>query len=289
MFRRALIPLDGSAWSDRIVRFAHALLEPGASLCLLQVAGEGGGMASVEERLDEAAAHLERVRAGLDGFDVTADVMHGDSARVIREAAERLDPDVVVMATHGRSGPSRWFRGSVAESVVRHVSAPVLVANPGALDRAPELRPRRILMPVDGSAEGLAALSHVERLARASGAEVVLLTVAEPVPALGATAGMAVAPVAMAPPVAALEALLDAPRRALQQLGIRARALVAYGPSATEILVASEREEVDLIAMTTHARHGVERWVLGSVTEEVLRHGRRPVLVLRAAVHATSR
>lgn len=284
MFRRALLPLDGSAFSDRIVRFALALLDDGASLQLLQVAVDEG-------RLDEARAHLDRVRATLEpaALTVTTEVARGDPAQVILAAAERLEPDVIIMATHGRSGPARWFRGSVAEQVARHAAAPALIANPGALERTPALRPRRILVPIDGSPEALATLPQVERLARASGAEVLLLTVGEPLPPLAASGGAAILPAPVTPSLEALETILEAPLRALRQVGLRARALVAWGPVATELLVVAEREEVDLLVLTTHARSGLERWVLGSTTEEVLRHGRRPALVLRAHAPAAAR
>jgi nucleotide-binding universal stress UspA family protein len=62
---------------------------------------------------------------------------------------------------------------------------------------------------------------------------------------------------------------------------VSVRALAAYGDAASEVCDAAEREQVDLVAMTTHGRTGLARVVDGSVSETVLRHCRRPVLLVR--------
>ena len=78
--------------------------------------------------------------------------------------------------------------------------------------------------------------------------------------------------------------MLEPVRRRLEAQGIRARALAAYGPEALGILDAADREDVDLVVMSTHGRTGVARWVWGSVAEQVLRHCSRPLLVHRVHV-----
>ncbi|MCO5168200.1 MAG: universal stress protein [Planctomycetes bacterium] len=274
MFRRVLLPHDGSEACDRMLRRVRPLLAPDATVQLLSVVVEAGGMAAVEERADAAQGHLERLRDELVDAGLRGEValVRGDPADGVLEAAARLDADLVAMATHGRSGPSRWLQGSVAEAVARRCPAPVLLANPDALD-GQELR--RLLVPVAGAT--LPAAPVLERLAVGCGAEVVLLTVAEPAPSVSAAA-----PMVVAPPAAQLEEALEGPRRALERAGVRARTAVAYGPAVPQVLAASEREGADLIVMASHGRKGLERWALGSVTEEVVRHGRRPVLVVRA-------
>src|SRR5690606_4787778 len=107
-------------------------------------------------------------------------VVTGDPVEEIVAEAERLQPELVAMATHGRSGLTRFVRGSVAEQVIRACPAPVLVANPRALDgmgEGRELRFRRILVPVDGSDVSLGVLPLVEDLGRLYDSEVLLLRV----------------------------------------------------------------------------------------------------------------
>lgn len=67
--------------------------------------------------------------------------------------------------------------------------------------------------------------------------------------------------------------------RALQHVGITARALAAYGPTAETINAVAEGEQADLIAMGTHARTGLSHALKGSITEQVLRGSARPLLV----------
>lgn len=123
---------------------------------------------------------------------------------------------------------------------------------------------RRLLIPLDGSEEGMAALEAVSPLARRPGARVTLLHVAE-------DSGDS-----------------ERARRVLAEAGEKLRAegvpvslSVRGGRAADGILAAVEEEGADLIAMTTHGRTGLRRLVLGSVTEEVLRRSSVPVLTCR--------
>ena len=141
-----------------------------------------------QERLDAAQAHLSRVRAGLlaRGVDARTLLLTGDPAAVILDACQTERPSLVALSTHGRSGPARWIRGSVAERVLRACEVPLLLANPRALADAPaspgELRVERILVPLDGSPGAAAITPSVLELARVFQAEVILLHVGGAVP-----------------------------------------------------------------------------------------------------------
>jgi nucleotide-binding universal stress UspA family protein len=71
-------------------------------------------------------------------------------------------------------------------------------------------------------------------------------------------------------------------RDRLAAKGLEVEALVRYGAVAEEILTHSSRNDVDLIAMSTHGRSGLGRWALGSVAEKIVRRSDKPVLLLRA-------
>lgn len=284
MQKRILVPLDGSALADRIVEQVKRLLvRKDYEVVLLSVVEPEGDLAAREEKLQDARDHVEGVRDALVdlGAVASARVVTGDPVEEIIAQAEKVQPELVAMATHGRSGLTRFVRGSVAEQVIRGCAAPVLVANPRALDsmgEGRELRFRRILVPVDGSDVSLGVLPLVEDLARLYESEVLLLRVEWTVPVAAAPYPAEVA--ALRPPKE-VEASLEPVRRRLQQAGIRARALAAYGPEALEILDAADREQVDLVAMSTHGRSGLSRWIYGSVAEQVIRHCTRPLLVRR--------
>lgn len=281
--KRLLVPLDGSALADRaLTQVRRLLIGHDHEVVLLGVVAPGGD--DLDERREAARQHLFRAREALveQGATVTVEVAKGQPAAEIVACAARLRPELVVMSSHGRSGPSRFLRGSVAESVLRACPAPVLVVTPWALDAADEQGPlgfARLLVPLDGSPVSLEVLPVVELLARRYGSEVLLLHVDAPIHLLGEPGFV---PPARAPEV--VTAALRPVRDRLVAAGLRARLVAGYGPEALAIVETAEREQADLVVMSTHGRSGAARWLYGSVAEQVLRHCARPLLVRR--VHA---
>lgn len=276
-----LIPLDGSALSEKVLGPARPLIDAlEADVVLLRVVPTRGTMADVEVEADEAGRAMQRLAERLTGEGVRcqAKVVRGDAAEQVLAYERALRPDYVAMATHGRSGVSRFVRGSTAERVVRHAVAPVLLYNPVApgADAHAGARPfRRVLVPLDGSALAEQVLPHVERVARAYGSEVLLMRV-EPFQ-------YTIAPSPLVEPMwdpRALEATLEGPRERLQAAGVPTSVLAAYGVVPAEILHAAR--DCDLVAMSTHGRGGVSRWWFGSTAEQVVRHCTTPLLVVRA-------
>ncbi len=144
MYKRILVPLDGSAFAEAILPHVRELaLCTGAEIVLLRVAVRwmydyaapvplSAGVLP-EESDQESAAYLERVAGELRemGVRVTTEVCAGPVAETILEYAEGIHADLIAMSTHGRSGLARWFIGSVADKVVRAAKLPVLLARPG--------------------------------------------------------------------------------------------------------------------------------------------------------------
>jgi nucleotide-binding universal stress UspA family protein len=148
---------------------------------------------------------------------------------------------------------------------------------------------RRILVPLDGSKVGEAALSVVEALATDMKPEVeteVILFRALP-PTHWIIAGEVGAPVRFTDEEqqilikAALEYLNTAGEK-LRAAGIAFRTIAVIGNNADEIIKAAKENSVNLIAMSTHGRSGLRRWAFGSVTEKVLRESPVPVMTVRA-------
>ena len=134
-----------------------------------------------------------------------------------------------------------------------------------------------ILVPLDGSAVAEAILPEVEKLATAFHSHISLLRVAyaHTIPGVDPTE----AQVAV---VQEAEAYLRTLENRLTAKGFRVDTHVRYGDSAEEILDHAVHNDIDLIAMSTHGRSGVKRWVLGSVAEKVLRHATKPIFLVRA-------
>lgn len=136
---------------------------------------------------------------------------------------------------------------------------------------------KRILVPLDGSelAEGI--LPTIGELARIHGAEVVLLraALAHTIPGGDPTE-------AQVRVVEEAERYMAEVQREVRDRGVAASSVVRYGQAAEEILDHAATGTFDLIAMSTHGRSGIGRFILGSVAEKVLRGATTPVLLLPA-------
>lgn len=284
MQRRILVPLDGSILADQIItQLRRLLVRSDHETVLLTVVPADADPSLVERAKQDARDHLDGVRDALlkQGALASSEVLVGDAAEEIVAHARRIEAELVVMATHGRSGLSRFVRGSVAEVVIRTCPVPVLAANPHAVDTSGpdgELRLGKLLVPLDGSDVSLEVLPLVESLAKRYEAEVLLLRVEWIVPLV--TEGPFMTP-AIVRSNDEISAALEPIRQRLAAQGIRARTLAGHGPEAFAILDTADREQVDLVVMSTHGRSGVSRWIFGSVAEQVLRHCTRPLLVRR--------
>ncbi len=278
MARSILVPLDGSERAAAVLAPAVRLLDEGGRITLLRVVEEGpGATQGVAERARVSLAErCERLRA--EGVAAEVVLRDGDAAGEILACAAALGPDLIAMSTHGHSGLARAVRGSVAERVLRHAEQPLLLCSPAALEAAPA-SPRfaRILVPLDGSERSAAVLPVVLPLARAFGGAITLLRVEPFVPAAIPS------PLLSSPgwDPAHTAATLEPFRERVAAAGVPVEVEATMGIEVSEILDAAE--EADLVAMSTHGRSGLSRWWFGSVAEQVLRHCKRPVLVVRAA------
>jgi nucleotide-binding universal stress UspA family protein len=135
---------------------------------------------------------------------------------------------------------------------------------------------KRILVPLDGSQTAEAVLPLVTYLAKASNAEVELITVITPVGIWDATASM----IKWDAEEKAARHYIRAKTQELRKAGLTAHSIVSFGQAAYAISDAAKTRGVDFIAMTTHGRSGLTRFVLGSVANKLL-HTAAPLLVVR--------
>ena len=144
---------------------------------------------------------------------------------------------------------------------------------------------KKILAPLDGSKVSECSLPHIKAIATACGVpEVVLMMVVEPVFNVEAEATARVGRDLMAEVEQANwdkdKAYLDGVATKLKADGIQAQAVLAKGKPADTIMDFAQKNNVDLIIMSTHGRSGVSRWLMGSVTDKVVRHSPVPVLTV---------
>ncbi len=302
--RRLLVPLDFSGLSRQALGSAVPLARQyRAKISVVHVVQPPvvmdaipGGTAYLSVNTDEllaaAKACLTEQAAQLVPRDLLDQVIvaEGNPAFEVVATAESLAADLIVLSTKGRSGLKRILLGSTAERIVRHAHCPVLTVRrqPPATEKPvyPDRLPwRRILVPLDFSFSSLHALRVAAALAEQSGARLSLLNVIEPNPyAVGLEGG----PLVMPDQVFARNAKAQLPRIAQRFVpaAVRVTHLVGYGRAANVIVETAEEKEIDLIVLSTHGHTGLERLLLGSTTEHVVRHAHCPVLVVRPTRHA---
>jgi len=142
---------------------------------------------------------------------------------------------------------------------------------------------KHILVPVDGSPTSMLAVSKATGLAKTFGSTVTVLYVIDPYPFTGVGADFAYGQAQyLSAATAEANAALDTAKKAMEEAGVQANTVVGEGHAVQEgIARAREATGADLIVMGSHGRRGIEKLVLGSVTQRVLGLVHVPVLVVR--------
>lgn len=305
MYKRVLVPLDGSELAEVVFSYTTELaarLE--LDLVLLHVVDpHERDLVPLHRAYVERAAEVLRrqseelqKKAGIqpkgEGVAARGELAVGHPAEEILECALRHDIDLILMATHGRSGIKRWALGSVADKVLRVSKIPVCLVRAGLSeeiihDKWPSIT---MLVSLDGSELAELVIPHVEALAKQLGpklVDVVLLRVCEP-PVVSSD----YPPTAdltweehqareMARPTTVCEEYLAGVQERLEGVGLRVRSVVLKGKPADEITEYCRSNRVDLIVMSTHGRSGISRWAYGNVADRVLAGICSPIFLIR--------
>jgi nucleotide-binding universal stress UspA family protein len=230
------------------------------------------------------ATQLERMAAAEQVPGVQLATLVTEAPEVYREIlvqAERMQSDVIVLGTHGRSGFERLFLGSTAEKVLRKARCPVMTVPPKAPDAMPPgpIPLTRILCAVDFSDSSKIALDYAMSLARESKAALTLAHVIETRPLY----------YDFSPPIAIdLTAWIEEARTRLRAMvpdAVRSSCSVTEvareGTSYREILSLATELDTDLIVLGVRGRGAVDLFFFGSTTHHVIREARCAVLTLR--------
>ena len=233
---------------------------------------------------DEARRIAEQARAALTPRfpGTSADVGDGDPREVTLRAAEQWPADRVVLGARGLGTIAGFLLGSVSLGVARHARASVLVVKAGGA--AP---PRGALVAVDGSANAAAAAAFLARLPLDPSFTVRLLGVVERVHAPATTPAFAAGMVRQAIAQIVAERRAEIERAQAKIAAVLAGAVkkveprVVVGHAIDEIVGAAAQPDVDLVVVGARGLGALQRLLLGSVSEGVLRHVHRPVLIVK--------
>jgi nucleotide-binding universal stress UspA family protein len=143
-------------------------------------------------------------------------------------------------------------------------------------------RYEKILVPLDGSVTSEAILSEIEKLASAFGSSIALLHVVPTLILPGAMESALQYETVAEALTKEGEAYLRTMEKRLKDKGLTVESQLLQGNEAHVILEQCDRKDIDLIAMSTHGRSGVSRWLLGSVAEKIIRHATKPILLIRS-------
>lgn len=320
MFQRILVPLDGSKRAETALPIAETIASTtGGSLVLVRVVplprdttfSTMEPFALIQEdptrEYQAAVEYLARQQHTLErkGRVVHTSVLVGMPAQHILASIEAEAIDLVVLCSQGETGFRRWAFGSVAQKVLRHSQAPVLILHESAGQLSnlhPSGRqPVRVLVALDGSSLAEKTLQPALTLSAAlSLPEKGQLHLVHALSLSGPGHASEQRNAAFQLDIAAAQAHLHMVETTLLDNapeGITCTlqtSVVGEKDIASGIIRAAEdglpakdgqaaRHACDIIALTTHGRTGFERWVMGSIAERLLDGTRLPLLVVPAS------
>ena len=291
-----VVGIDGSELAGRAVPVAAEMARArGAALVVVRVVPKPVAADLFDIALDDhprgwedAEGEVQHVISAIRAAFPTLEVRHvlaaGSPSHELLRVQEEVGASLIVVTSHGRTALARTFRGSVTEDVVRGAHHPVLVLWPwalpgvgpgrtaGAAFASVEMPGRHVLVPLDGSARTLHAVGEAFRFARAAGGSILLTTVLD----VSSKSEQA----ARVLEQAVSRALHDR-AKVIERGGVPCRAHVVLATEPAEAIVGlATREGCDVIAMTTHARGAIGRFLLGGVASRVQAQASRPVILV---------
>lgn len=291
-FKSIVVPIDFSDTSLKALDYAITLANQfGSQLCLVHVLDfptvfntaqlpYAGWDQETKAQASERLATLieEKVDALIP---VTSKVILGRAFKSICDTARAQKADLIVIGTHGFTGLKRLLLGSTAERVVRHAPCSVLtIHSQHAKDAKITGKRRKILVPTDFSAPAEEALQSAVEFALQFQMKLQLLYVVPVHYSTGEYDAVDFAMLAVEQKRSGQKHLAKISQSLLAKK-IAVTTKIRTGRPAMEIVEAAEEFDPDLIVISTHGVTGWRRAVLGSTTEEVVRHATCPVLIVR--------
>jgi nucleotide-binding universal stress UspA family protein len=227
---------------------------------------------------------------------VTIRNVDGDVATVVREQADSLRANWIVMTTHARGPFGRFWLGSVADELIRSATIPLVLVHPQKaapeLTREPAIE--HILIPLDGTPVAEDILESAMTLGKAMNSDYTLLRVVTPVYPMTLPAEPAIFGSVATDIMERVEKMhADLKREALEYLdkiaqrmradGLKVQTRVTVEEQPGVAILDNAKLPIDMIAIETHGRGGLSRLLLGSVADKVIRGSQLPILVHKPA------
>jgi len=278
MFEKIIVPLDCSKLAEAALPYAEELVaKMGSEIVLLSVIGSEdheklANYYSYIKKIQDATTHYAGKYIENDtekSYDVTTVRRTGDPAKKVIEYALEIDFPLIVMASHGQTGVSRWAVGSVADKVVRagKTQAVMLIrANESRSDIRDKRLLKKVLVPLDGSFKSESVIPYICTIALKLQMELTLLQVLS-------RNGNSVADVKIY-----LDSVCNKVR---EMIDLNIDYKVCTGSVAETIIDLADELTVDLVAMSTRGMNRSNPLSLGSVAQKVFLAGNTPLLLIR--------
>jgi nucleotide-binding universal stress UspA family protein len=280
---KILCPVDFFPASDKAVNYAAGLAEIyGARIHLLHAITPVVPMAyefpintaEIAKAMEEASTReMKKLAAKMKSRGVAAEtrIRVGAVHDVIKRAISALKPDLIAMGTHGRTGIDRWFLGSETEWLMRHTPVPVLTIS--AKERLREPAFRKILVTTDFSEGTADALDYAFSIAQENKSRITLLHVVNDI-------AMDVSRKYRDSIIEGVNSKLEemVPEEAWDWCDIRTKVEVGHPYRLIERTL--EKEKPDLLVMNIHGKGMLDRALLGSTAERIVRSAKCPVLLI---------
>lgn len=264
-----VVPLDGSNLAELALPIATAIAGPsGARISLTTVA------LSYQVPVDSQVDVLTRGRLNIAHTElqarfsnVTKTVLAGDPVQEISNHASAIGADLIVMATHGRSGIRKLLLGSVTNSLLSMSRVPTVVVRGAETDQVESIADpatiNRIVLPLDGSETGLIAVPYALELARLLEAETVIVHVDE-----GVNSGR-------------VRDQIEVVKHRFESAGLASRPLLATGNPGQAIAETAAENPFSMVVMSSLSATGIAKGThRGSVADYVIKHSTAPVLIV---------
>ncbi len=296
MFRRILMPLDGSRLAECAVSCTTALARTfGMPVTLLRVLEQSQG-ADCSRPIDPLDWHMCKTEAGTyledlasrfeaEGVETESILKEGEPAQRIVEAVEEKDIDLLVVSSHGRSGLNPWYAGSVFQKIAARarISMMIVRAYQESAEASNGSRFDRILVPLDGSKRSEFALPPAVRLARDHASDLILAHVTR-IPEM---------PRRHPPNPEDRELSTRLVQRnqkemethfesVLPRLPVKARILLeAADDPAIRLHELVGEQKADMVVMSAHGYSGKSKWTYGSIAHNFIIYGTTPLLLMQ--------
>lgn len=283
---KVLLAIDDSKFSEAAIQAVMAQLQPkGTELEVLHVVDLAIPIPTLyaaefrRESLKQGRELVKRTEQLLikAGFKVLTAIEEGDPRSNILGFAAHWNANLIILGSHGRNGLDHFLMGSVSEAVLHHAPCSVQVVRirkePNELEEAsPRLK---VLLAIDDSRFSEAARDAIMRQLRPKQTEVCVLHIVEPY----------YSHIAGAEPTTELK-LVAHSEQLLAGAGFKVHTAIEEGDPRTKVVDYAANWKPDLLVVGSHGRSGLERLLMGSVSENVARHSGCSVEVVRIPVEA---